>query len=64
MADLKIFSAGVAMRIAKKAVEAFQAEYPDLEVEFSGGGSLRGGSFCGLGCHGLIGSGCFSTVLA
>lgn len=42
MADLKIFSAGVAMRLAKQAVEAFEAEHPDLEVEFSGGGSVAG----------------------
>lgn len=42
MADLKIFSAGVAMRIAKQAVEAFQAAHPELDVEFSGGGSVAG----------------------
>lgn len=42
MADLKIFSAGVAMRPAKKAVEAFEAANPGLEVEFSGGGSVAG----------------------
>lgn len=42
MADLKVFSAGVAMRLAKQAVEAFEAEHPELEVEFSGGGSVAG----------------------
>lgn len=42
MADLKVFSAGVAMRIARKAVEAFQEANPELEVEFSGGGSVAG----------------------
>ncbi len=42
MADLKVFSAGVAMRIARKAVEEFQEAHPDLEVEFSGGGSVAG----------------------
>ena len=42
MADLKVFSAGVAMRLAKQAVEAFEAEHPELDVEFSGGGSVAG----------------------
>ena len=32
MADLKVFSAGVAMRLAKQAVEAFEAEHPELDV--------------------------------
>ena len=42
MADLKIFSAGVAMRLAKQAIETFEAEHPELDVEFSGGGSVAG----------------------
>ena len=42
MADLKVFSAGVAMRIAKASVERFEAAHPELEVEFSGGGSVAG----------------------
>lgn len=42
MADLKVFSAGVAMRIARRAVDAFQEANPELEVEFSGGGSVAG----------------------
>lgn len=42
MADLKVFSAGVAMRPAKQAVEAFEAANPGLAVEFSGGGSVAG----------------------
>ncbi len=42
MADLKVFSAGVAMRIARASVERFEQAHPELDVEFSGGGSVAG----------------------
>lgn len=32
MADLKVFSAGVAMRIARKAVEAFVQEFLSNDI--------------------------------
>ena len=42
MAELKVFCAGVAGRLARKAADAFAAVHPDVQVDLQIGGSTAG----------------------